>query len=521
MSNYAGTTLLARQGLRRDRVLVPIWVALLVVVCYASAAATPTLYDTVADRIHAAEAINANAAVVALYGPILDPSSVGELAMTKMTVLYAVFAAILFVVVVRRHTRVEEESGRLELVGGTAVGRAAPLSGAVLEGVVLAVALGALVALANVAGGLPVVGSIAFGASWTGIGLVTVGLTAVACQLSASARTCAAIAAAAIAVLYVLRAVGDASVSWLSWLSPFGWNTQLRAWSGTRWWILLLYVATATVLVVVASTLRARRDLGSGMLAERPGPAEGSPRLADALALCLQVHAAMLVLWTVAIASVGLVFGAIAPGVTDLLDSPDAADMIERLGGEGALEDALVAAVLTVVAIVVTCFAITIIGHAATDEADGRAEEVLATATSRARWFGATLVVALGGSVWLLLVGGISMALGYGGQVDRMVPAALAWTPAVWLVAALAAAGLALDHAWTVAGWALLALFVTLTMVGELLRAPQWLIDLSPYSRVPLMPSEPFAAAPEAALTCLAVAVLGAAWWRFRRRDIG
>ena len=33
--------------------------------------------------------------MVALYGPILDTSSLGELAMTKMTVLYAVFVAFM------------------------------------------------------------------------------------------------------------------------------------------------------------------------------------------------------------------------------------------------------------------------------------------------------------------------------------------------------------------------------------------------------------------------------------------
>ena len=46
--------------------------------------------------------------------------------MSKLTVLYALFSTILYVVLVRRHTGVEEESGRAELIGGTAVGRDAP-----------------------------------------------------------------------------------------------------------------------------------------------------------------------------------------------------------------------------------------------------------------------------------------------------------------------------------------------------------------------------------------------------------
>ena len=45
--------------------------------------------------------------------------------------------------------------------------------------------------------------------------------------------------------------------------------------------------------------MRSRRDLGSGLLAARPGPAEGSPRLADALVLAWRVHRTAIWSWTV------------------------------------------------------------------------------------------------------------------------------------------------------------------------------------------------------------------------------
>ena len=131
MSSLVGTPLLLRHGLRRDRVLATTWLVVLVLVCYASAAATSDLYSSAREQVAAAGAINASPAIVALYGPILDVHSLGELAMTKMTVLYAVFVAVLFMVLVRRHTRVEEESGQAELIGGTAVARDAPLAAAV------------------------------------------------------------------------------------------------------------------------------------------------------------------------------------------------------------------------------------------------------------------------------------------------------------------------------------------------------------------------------------------------------
>ena len=522
MSTVVGTTPLVRYALRRDRVLAGVWLLVLVLVCYASAAATPGLYPTVRERVVAAEAINASPAIVALYGPILDVRSLGEVAMTKMTVLYAVFVSVMFLILVRRHTRVEEENGQTELIGGTAVGRNAPLAAAVTEAAVVAAVLGLLAAVVNVAAGLPVAGSLAFGASWAGVGLVAAGGTALACQFSASARTCAAIAAAGIGVAFGLRAVGDTTVSWLSWLSPFGWSTQLRAYGETRWWVLLLYVALAGALTGLAQLVRSRRDLGSGVLTARPGPAEGSPRLSNAIALCVRVHTAMLVAWTVATAVMGVVLGAIAPQVGDLLKSPSARAMMERLGGVGAMQETLVAAELSVSAVVVCCFGIAVVAHGGTDEHDGRTEQVLATATSRSYSFIATFVVALFGSTWLLLVAGTAVAVGYGtaGSFGALVAAALAQAPAVWLVTALAAVCFALRSTWTYVAWGLLVAFVTLGQIGELLQLPARVLDLSPFNHVPSMPVEDFAATPELVLTLLAVVLAVGAWARYRSRDI-
>ncbi|MCC6433730.1 MAG: hypothetical protein IT196_01750 [Acidimicrobiales bacterium] len=517
--------MLIRLAARRDRVLVPAWYVGLLSVCFASAAATPGLYDSEAARVEAAEAINASPGLVALYGPILDVHSTGELAMTKMTVVYSVLVAVMLLFVVRRHTRTDEENGQAELLGGTAITTRAPLLAAVGFGAIVSLLLGALAALVNVAGGLDVVGSVAFGASWAGIGLVATGLTAVACQLSASSRTCAAIASMAIGVLFVLRAVGDtSSATWLSWLSPFGWNTRLLAYSDTRWWVLGLYLATAAALAGIAVVLRRRRDLGDGVIAARPGPANGTPRLADAIALSLRVHTPMLIGWSAAMACLGAVFGAISPSF-DAFDSEGIQEMLQRIGGEGAFRDTLLAAVISVVGIIVSCFAIAVIVHGSTDEHDGRTEQVLATATSRSREFLATALVAFGGATWLLLVSGVALAIGVGNDSDHslgfLTASALAQAPAVWTVVALAA----LCYAWrsrlALLGWGFVLLFTTLGEVGEMLDLPRWLIDLSPYSHAARMPQEDFDLGPALVLTGIAVVLTALAWLRYRARDIG
>ena len=526
LARGVGTGRLVRLALRRDRVFVAVWFVVLLGVSFASSAtATGSLYPDEAARVRAATTIDASPGIVALYGPILDLHSTGELAMTKMTVLYSVFVAIMLLFVVRRHTRLDEENGQAELLGGAAIARDAPLAAAVVVGFGLSLLLGVLVALVNVLGGLPVAGSVAFGGVWAGTGLVATGLTAAACQLSASARTCAAITSAAIGVLFVLRAVGDTTAAtWLSWLTPFGWNTQVRAYGDTRWWLLLAYVALALALVAAAHALSVRRDLGSGILAARPGPATGSPRLADALTLAFRVHVPMLVGWTAAMATLGVVFGAISPSFSGL-DSPGIEDMLRRLGGAGALQDTLLGAVVSVLSVVVTCFAVAVVGHGGSDEHDGRTEQVLATATSRARAFLATLLLGIAGATWLLLVSGVALAVGVGGDTNhspwRPVASALAQAPAVWTVASLAVLCFAWRSQWAPLGWGVVVLFTTLGEIGALLELPQWVLDLSPYAHAPRMPLEDFAPVPALLLTVLAAGLLAVSWLRYRSRDIG
>jgi len=184
----AGTAGLVRLALRRDRMLIPAWVGLFAAMSALSASATVGLYPDQASRVEAASTINATASVVALYGPIYDPTSLGALSITKMTAMYAALMAILMVMLVVRHTRAEEEAGRLELVGAGVVGRSASLAAALLVVGGASFVLGLLSAAALIAAGLPVGGSLIFGAGWAATGLCFAAVASVAAQLTTGCR---------------------------------------------------------------------------------------------------------------------------------------------------------------------------------------------------------------------------------------------------------------------------------------------------------------------------------------------
>ncbi|WP_427816080.1 hypothetical protein [Janibacter sp. G1551] len=143
-----------RLAIRRDRILVAVTLLALAILVGASAATTVELYPDPAEAIRDARAVTNSPATIALYGP-LSGETVGSLATFKVLLMGAVAVGFLALALVRRHTRGDEEAGRLELLGSGVMGRRVPLA----VGVTVAsgaVALSALVAAgALVATGLP------------------------------------------------------------------------------------------------------------------------------------------------------------------------------------------------------------------------------------------------------------------------------------------------------------------------------------------------------------------------------
>jgi len=151
----AGTGALVRLGLRRDRWLLPLWILAFAMMSWSSASAGAGLFPDKASRIEAANTFNAAASMVALFGRVYDPTSLGSLSMIKYTAFMTAALAVLMVFVTIRHTRADEESGQLELLSGGRLGRNAPLAAALVISFGASLVLGLLSSAALAATGLP------------------------------------------------------------------------------------------------------------------------------------------------------------------------------------------------------------------------------------------------------------------------------------------------------------------------------------------------------------------------------
>lgn len=523
----AGTGAMVRLGIRRDRWMLPSWIIGLATVAGASAKATVDLYPDLASRMEAAKAVNASAALIALYGRVYDPSSLGAVSMIKLTAFGSAIIAIVMVFVVTRHSRAEEECGRLELLSGGRLSHTAPLAGALVLACGASLVLGLLTTAWLVAAGLPAQGSLAFGLGWAATGMAFAAVGAVAAQLTTSSRAARGLGLVAIAVTYALRAIGDLAEpgpSWLSWLSPIGWTQQVRAFAGDRWWVLAMPLLLSASLVLAAFAMRSRRDLGAGIFQARPGPARGS--IGNVWGLAVRLQGRTLAGWALGYAVGGFLLGSIASSVPDFVTSQSARHFFEQLGGSQLLIDTFIGAELGILGAIAAAYGVSAADRLRGEELDGHAELLLATTSSRWRWAASHFAFAIAGVAVIMAIAGVAMGAGTalslhdGTQFARVLAVALAQIPAACVMTSLVMVLFGWIPQLTVATWGVLAAFIALGEFGELWHAPRWLMDLSPFQHTPRLPVTGSWALPLAALAVSAL-VLGAAGFAgWSRRDV-
>jgi ABC-2 type transport system permease protein len=522
----AGTGALIRFGLRRDRVAIPVFVVLLALLVAVTAAESEALYATQAERDAYAASMAGNAGMIALVGPAHALDTVGGDTAWQTGGFGSVIAALVTMFLLGRHTRAEEQNGQAELLLSHPVGRAAPAVAGLVVVALADVLAAAAVALCLIVQDLDAEGAIALGASIGAVGLVFAGVAAVAAQVSQTTSGMYGLTGAALGAAYLLRAIGDVGDGTLSWLSPVGWGQAMRPFAGERWWPLLLALAAAALLVAVAFALLARRDVGAGVLGTRPGPPRAAAWMTRPVGLTFRLQRGTLAGWTLGLFLSGLSVGAIAQDADAVLGDSEAVDDIFR-DVSGTLVENYLAIALLFLAQIGAAYAVQVLLRLRSEERDGRAEPLLATALSRWRWAGAATLVAFGGVVLVVGVSGLGAGIADAivtddpGRVPELLAASLVAIPAVWVVAGFTVLLYGAAPRFAMVAWVAVASGYLLGILGPLLSLPQWVLDISPYEHLPKLPADDFRLEPLVWLTVVAAALTAAGFVALRRRDVG
>ncbi|WP_285032844.1 ABC transporter permease [Mycolicibacterium sp. lyk4-40-TYG-92] len=526
-SSFTGTLGLLRLYLRTDRIVLPLWVLLLSLplstVYIGSIAAA---YPTAAGRAGFVASIMASPAQRAIYGNIYN-DSLGAAGIWKAG-MFHVLIAVAVILTMIRHTRADEEAGRTELIDSTAVGRNASLTAALLLTGGASVLTGLLGFLGLLKTDVPVMGSLAFSCALAASGLVFTAVAAVAAQLSASARVARGTAFGVLGAAFTLRAVGDASGSDLSWASPLGWSLLVRPYAGDRFGVLALHLTLTVALVVLTYQLQGARDVGAGMFAERRGRPRATRMLHGPTGLAWRLTRGSVLVWTVGLGLYGLLVGSVVHGIGDELGgSGSARDIITRLGGTGALEEAFIAIAFNMLGMVAAAFAVSLALRPHQEEAGQRAETLLAGAVSRIRWLTGYVAIALAGTTAAMLTSGLLAGLTYGaaagnvsGKLPLVLGSAAVQLPAIWLLVAVTTLLFGAVPRFTAVAWGVLVGFIAVYLLGSLANSPHWMLDLDPFSHIPRVASGSFTATPLAWLLALDAILIILGALAFRRRDL-
>ncbi|MFE9442841.1 ABC transporter permease [Streptomyces sp. NPDC006602] len=518
--HLAGTGTLLRFALRRDRAMIPIWIGVNALMVLSMPNTLKGLYGTPAERADLVRQMETNPSLRAMVGPVFD-DSLGALTAWRVGVYAGALAAVMSLLVVVRHTRDEEESGRQELLASGMVGRRASLTAALLTAAVANAVLALLLAagLAGHGGA----GALALGLGIAGVGMVFATMAAIVAQLTESARLVRGLTAGVLGAAFVLRAAGDSATddgsSVLTWLSPLGWLENVRPYAAERWWVLLLFAAAVASQAAVAYTLAGRRDVGMSFLPTRPGPATG--RLGSAAALAWRLQRGSVLGWSIGFFLAGVVYGGMTDGAADLVgDNDNAREIIQRMGGQSGITDAFLSAMIGMLGLIAALYIVASVLRLHGEETSGRAEPVLANAVGRLRWTAGHLMIAFAGSALIMLLAGLGFAVGYGEQIGPLLGASLVQLPAVWVIGGLAVLLYGVLPRAATAAWAVAGAVLLIGWVGPALDVPQAVQDLSPFGHLPKLPGGGMEWGPVLALLGLAAVLTAGGLAGLRRRDM-
>lgn len=489
-NGFTGTGTLFRLFLRRDRLLLPLWVFLPVVLSL-FVAVTFIAMEGPGIQSVLVEFDN-DPLVSAILGPVMSFNLSGAIVWRGTSQLALVMAiGSLFTMI--RHTRTDEETGRSELIRAFEVGPYANLMAALLLTVVGNLVSGIMIAISVIALGGDVAGSLVFGATMSIIGCFFTGIGALSVQLrenSGGARGIGISAVAIAIILMVLNNLGGGD-TFIKWVSPMAWQRVTRPFAGNESWSLLIFIAIVIVPIIISFVLSTRRDFGAGVFPSRPGPANASPGFSSPLALAWRIHKRSFYGWLIGTVLYIVVFSAFSPGLSE---SGGISSWLSSLGGTDWTEQAglgyiFITIAIYLLSIAVAAYAMTAMLRIKKEENEGRAELLVVKQVSRIRWMSSHLIVTALCSVALLLVNGVIGGLTYGivtGDLSngfmKIFSISISKIPVVWILLGLSALLYGLRPRITSLCWVVWVAFILLELGWEAQILDWSLMQISPFS---------------------------------------
>jgi ABC-2 type transport system permease protein len=493
---FASNFTLCKFILRRDWLQTVLWFAGIFALTVGFGAAIPDMYPDQESLGAMVETLK-SPAMVAMIGPAYTDSSgvltLGAMYSVFMLVWSAIIVGVMNIFFVVRHTRRDEEYGRIEVIRSLPVGRLSNLSATLTTAVILNVSLALFVGLGlGIVGerNMDYAGGLLFGAAICSFGLVMASITAIFCQLNKNPNTATAVSIGFLTLLYFLSAVGHMQESKpLAAVSLLGFIMKAKVYVDNNWMPVIIVLMVALVSTAIAFYLCSIRDMGEGLIPSRPGKSDAAPYLKNAGGLAWRLLRTPFIVWVLVIPILGIAYGSIMGDLESFINTNEI--FMQISGGDPMRMASFFLLVMSLCsAIPVLQFILKVRGQ----EKRGYAENILARSVSRHSQLRGYFIIALITAVIMPVLNAAGFWAGSTPVMDHPVSfgkwflGCVVYIPALLVMIGVAMILIAYLSRYTGLAWGYLGFSFAVLYLGRLVNLPEWIGKLSPFGHIPMIP---------------------------------
>lgn len=495
---FNNTTKCIRFILKKERIYISIWIAVLVIMTIAQAYSFVDLYPTAIERQAVAQTMD-NPAVITMIGKAygIDNYTLGALFSNQTLLLTAVVAAIMSILMVSRNTRGDEDTGRTEIILSLPVGRLSNTFAIII----VVISINFITALVMGVGlyalkieSLDLTGSLLFGISVGVIGIIFASISLLIAQLSSSARGTVGFSFCILGFSYLLRAIGDIRYEILALISPLGMILRSKVYVGNSWWPSIIIIVVSIVTILLSLYFNSVRDFGAGAIAVKPGRKRASIFLQNILGLGIRIQRNTIIAWLTGIFIVSIAYGMLLCDIEIHLESSEIMKNMFTYGNGHSVIQQFSTVLMGIVAMINTLPVLLSILILKSEEKTGRIENLISRTVSRSNLLGSFLTISIVFSFALQFLFGLgfwyagSNVLSSPLSFADTIASSLVYLPGIWVFLGLSVFLLCCLPKLTILIWVYYSYSFFVIFMGSILQLPDWLVKLSPYGIIPKIP---------------------------------
>lgn len=414
----------------------------------------------------------------------------------EMLMFTVILVGIMNILFVSKDSRGDEEEGRLALLTALPIGRHTLMLGTIIQQVFINFVLGAAISIGlrfTGVDGFTAEGAWLYGSLIAAAGFMMGMLTLFVAQFTTTHSQTTGVSISVLLVMYLMRAMGDVSASWLALSVPLGWVARSDVYSHNHWWPVIALLGTALILMIVALILNRQRDMEAGLLPRFKGHHHVSHVLKSPFGLQLRLQRTGMIVWAIGMLMLGLSYGSVFGDLENFFkDNPLLQRMLTGKGDNYA--EQFVPILMAIMGMVSTIPVLMALFKVQREMRLHHTEMVLALPVQRLRYVMSFVWIGFINSVLMISMAAIGMYIGAVSSMAKPIALSKLWTAGlVYIPAILIFAGLAVCViGWLKKGSLVVYLYLAYSFLvvylGQLLNVKPWLKKITPFGHVPRLP---------------------------------